>query len=56
MEREKSLATRVVVGPLLSLLAAGLGLDPSTGPSTPIPSLLDLVLAPAADGVAVCHR
>ena len=53
MEREKSLATRVVVEPLPLLLAAGLGLDPSTGPSSPIPSPLDLALAPLVGDMAV---
>ena len=56
MEREKILATRVVVGPLPSSLAAGQDLDPNSGSSTPIPSQLDLALAPPADEPAVRHR
>ena len=53
--REKVLAIRAVIGPLLLSLAVELGPDPNSGPSCPTPSPLDLALAPPADEVAVSH-
>ena len=54
-EGEKTLAIHVLVGPLLSLLAAEQGLGANNGPSCPTPSPSDQVLAPPA-GEPVDHH